>query len=103
MTIGAWAGRGAVPPERRCMDWRGELARLFRFGLVGLAATASYLVTAIALPLQSWSPIDPTEAALMASIISVTVSYFGHHRITFRQLGDHGFFLPRFVFVSVML
>ena len=39
----------------------------------------------------------------MASAISIAVSYAGHHRYTFERRGHHGFYLPRFIAVTVAL
>ena len=76
---------------------------LLVFGLVGVTATAIYFVVAIVL--YAIPPFDthPASAAFLASVASVLWSYAGHHRFTFRKVGSHHLYLPRFVAISIIL
>lgn len=88
----AWSAAPA-PVER--------ILKIVRFGIVGVAATATYLAVAIALP--ALGVASPAVAALVASGVSVFVSYFGHHTFTFARKGRHDFYLPRFLLQWIVL
>lgn len=88
----AWSAAPA-PVER--------ILKIVRFGIVGVAATATYLAVAIALP--ALGVASPAAAALVASGVSVFVSYFGHHTFTFARKGRHDFYLPRFLLQWIVL
>ena len=86
--------------------WRSNLwsnlARVGRFGIVGIASTLVYfiLTTVLGRP-----PIDmgSITANVLGVIVSLLVSYFGHHRFTFGVLGQHRHYLPRVLFVIATL
>ena len=88
----AWSAAPA-PVER--------ILKVVRFGIVGIAATATYLAVAILLP--AIGAASPATAALVASGVSVFVSYFGHHTFTFARKGRHDFYLPRFLLQWMVL
>lgn len=70
--------------------------------MVGIAATATYLVATLLL-LSPSLRVEPVLASALASGISTLVSYAGHHSYTFERTGDHGFYFPRFIAVTVSL
>lgn len=84
----------------KLIDFKRTIFSAARFGLVGILATAIYLIIAVILPEYS---ISPTLAAAIASIVSVGFSYLGHHSFTFSKSGLHEFYLPRFLIVSTLL
>lgn len=73
-----------------------------RFLVTGIAATATYFVATLLL-MASPTRFEPVVASAVASAISIAVSYAGHHRYTFERRGHHGFYLPRFIAVTVAL
>lgn len=73
----------------------GILGEVARFSGVGMLATATHYVTALAL--SRGLGLDPAWAALLGVNASAFVSYFGHGRFTFRRKLDHGSMLPRFI------
>lgn len=74
---------GADTPAQRL----AALARqITRFGLVGLAATATH-VLAFAVLMESFAGLQGSVANLMAFGLAVVVSYFGHARYTFPAQG----------------
>lgn len=81
----------------------GRLKQIVWFGVVGLLATGVYLAIAILLPELSAFAVSPTAGAVIASIVSVFVSYLGHHKFTFAKVGRHDFYLLRFICLSVVL
>ena len=80
-----------------------DFQRIIRFGIVGVGATAIYFLMAISLPGQTWVAISPTLASVLASILSIFASYFGHHKFTFAKTGQHAVFLPRFLLLAGIL
>ncbi|MGO9392529.1 GtrA family protein [Rhodoblastus sp.] len=81
----------------------GSLWQLVRFGIVGAVATSVYVFVAISLPALPSFSASPTVASSIASFVSVLVSYFGHHKVTFSKVGRHEFYLPRFLLSSTAL
>jgi putative flippase GtrA len=81
---------------------RESIARVARFGVIGLLATATYFLTTVALGNPPVS-MEPIAANTIGFILSVVVSYVGHHRFTFRMDGAHGYYFPRFISVTVVL
>lgn len=79
-----------------------DLKVLGRFGAVGVAATVSYF-SITALLGHPIAGFDPIVAHTLGVATSLIVSYWGHHRFTFRADGAHSFYLPRFVLVSAVL
>ena len=79
-----------------------NVARLGRFGIVGAAATFVYFAITAGLgrPPIEMEPIAANAVGVAASLL---VSYFGHHRYTFRALGNHERYLPRFLTVTAGL
>src|SRR5579872_1829212 len=79
-----------------------DATRGFRFGVVGVAATVTYLgfVNGLAVPL---GPLSAFHAHLVALSASIVVSYAGHHGYTFRRKGRHGFYFRRFAAITAML
>ena len=77
------------------------LARLVRFAIVGGFSTITFLlaqyvfVGLLALPVMA----GPT----LSFAISLAVSYFGHHAITFRRSGAHFRYGPKFVVVTALM
>ncbi len=79
-----------------------ELKRLFRFGGVGLAATAVHgLVYMAASSLtQLFSPL---QANTLAFLVAVGVSYLGHSNWTFKdRSGSAPYQLPKWLLLSVL-
>jgi putative flippase GtrA len=92
-----------VRRELRALPGDGRLPQIVWFGVVGLVATGVYLAIAISLPRLPAIAVSPTVGALVASIVSVFVSYLGHHKFTFAKIDRHEFYLPRFILSSVVL
>jgi putative flippase GtrA len=81
-------------------------ARVFEllvFGLVGASATVVYMSVAIMVYAIPPFAAHPASAAFVASVASVFWSYVGHHHFTFRRIGSHHVYLPRFVAIAVIL
>lgn len=70
-----------------------ELARIIRFGIVGVLATAVHVGTVMLLVENRWLP-DPLMANVVAFSCAVLVSFFGHSRWTFGQRRQD---LPQFL------
>jgi putative flippase GtrA len=70
--------------------------------LTGIASTATYFAVSLML-IAPPVMLDPVLASAGAFGISLVVSYLGHHRYTFEREGRHGFYLPRFITVTVLL
>lgn len=68
--------------------------RLFRFGLVGGAATLSYAALAL---LLHWAGLSPAPTSVTAYLIAGGVSYLGHKHLTFRSDRPHVVAAPRFL------
>ncbi|GGF48402.1 hypothetical protein GCM10011611_63530 [Aliidongia dinghuensis] len=75
--------------------------RLFRFGAVGVVATASYyLMMRLFMNLMA---IPLAQAHVAATILSLLVSYIGHHSVTFEAEGQHPYYFRRFCITSAIL
>ena len=74
---------------------------VFRFGLVGISATALY--AAIFWLLSSKFGSAPAVSAVVASVISIVASYTGHYYFTFRSTKSHYTSVLSFLVVSAML
>ena len=81
---------------------REQLAATSRFAVVGLVATGVYFGITAGLGSRVVG-MEPVTASTLGFLVSVLVSYLGHHRFTFRVSGRHGFYLPRFLFVTLSL
>jgi putative flippase GtrA len=68
-------------------------ARVLRFGIVGVAATAVHVGTVVVLVESGLQP-NPLLANLIAFSLAVFVSYFGHNLWTFRARERN---LPQFL------
>ena len=79
-----------------------NLARAFRFGVVGVIAAGVYLAVfnLVAAPI---GPLPGFAANLAALSVSILVSYFGHHAYTFRLAGEHVFHFTKFAIVTAIL
>lgn len=79
-----------------------DAAQAFRFGMVGVFATLTYLgiVNLLAVPV---GPLSPFHAHLVALSSSIGVSYAGHHAFTFARKGRHGFYARRFACITAAL
>ncbi len=70
-----------------------ELARIARFGAVGLLSTAIYMVLFALVTL--WLP--PVPASVLAYVLSAIVNFVMQSRFTFRQASVSGTSAARFV------
>ena len=77
-----------------------DIARLVRFGFVGIGATLLY--AAIAWMLTAGARIGATPASLLAYALAALFSYLGHKRFTFRSAASHTPEVPRFVAASAL-
>ncbi len=68
--------------------------RLFRFGMVGLLATATH--AAILWALVETVQMRPSIATVIGFLVAFNVSYFGHYYFTFRSTESHRRALPGF-------
>ncbi len=75
-----------------------ELARLIRFGLVGVAATLTHMAVAEAAHMLGGLSVVWASATGFAPAFGV--SYLGHARVTFRGRARHAHALPRFFLVA---
>lgn len=79
-----------------------DVARAFRFGLVGISATLIYLgiVNLVAVPI---GPLSPFHAHLLGLCGSIALSYAGHHAFTFARKGRHRVYFRRFATITAVL
>ncbi|MEP0313258.1 GtrA family protein [Hyphomonas sp.] len=73
---------------------RARVLEILRFGLVGLAGTAIYAAVAYCL---SWNEVPVLYAHIVASVVSLVVSYIGQKKFTFRVRGGHRRVGARFI------
>lgn len=78
----------------------GELGAIARFGLVGVAASLTYLGGSLALLTLGLTPYLANAAAFLASIAA---SYAGHYFFTYRSDDSHWRLGPRFLLVTAGL
>jgi putative flippase GtrA len=77
------------------------LAQLVRFAIVGGFSTIMFLlaqyvfVGLLALPVMA--------GTTLSFAVSLAVSYFGHHAITFQRSGAHFRYGPRFIVVTALM
>lgn len=77
------------------------LAKAFKFGLVGLGATAIHSLIVIALvQFVAW---DPVLATIPAFIIAFLFSYRLNHGWTFGAIGNHRHHFCRFAIVTLTI
>lgn len=79
---------------------KGEIGAIFRFGLVGVVATLTYL--GLSLLLLDWGLL-PQLVNLIAFLASIATSYLGHYFFTYRASGSHARLSSRFVTVNIAL
>jgi putative flippase GtrA len=81
----------------------GTLRSLVRqgavFGAVGVAATLTHVL--IALALEGWAGVAPLLANLIGYTSGIGVSYFGHARLTFGAPSRDGAQFARFLAVTL--
>ncbi len=91
-----------MPDKPLLLQQEVAIARqLFRFGIVGVVATASYYLTMRFFINLLGVPLP--QAHMMATILSLLVSYIGHHGVTFQAEGRHPYYFRRFCFTSAAL
>ncbi len=73
---------------------------VFRFGVVGVAATVLHVSIGLALHVI-WN-VPPFWANLIAFCMSFSVSYAGNHRWTFKSTATHGSSAPRFAIATAL-
>ena len=75
------AGRGPVAALVARLD-RTFVRRVGRYGCVGVAVSVFYSLAVIAC-VRGLHPITPTEASVIAFVLTLPVSYLAHGRVTF--------------------
>jgi putative flippase GtrA len=78
---------------------KGEIGAIFRFGLVGVVATLTYL--GLSLLLLDWG-LMPQLVNLIAFLAGTVTSYLGHYFFTYRASGSHVRLGARFVAVTIV-
>jgi putative flippase GtrA len=78
----------------------GTVARVLRYGVVGLAISLLYSLAVIAC-VQLLRPVSPTMASAIAFIITVPLAYLAHRRISFSDRPYDAFQPLRFVLSTV--
>ncbi len=81
--------------------WRHSklLAEWFRFAIVGIGATLTYLIASL---VANSVQLDAYWANLLGYLSSVAVSYFGHAHVTFQSSQPHRVQGPKFIVVSLV-
>jgi putative flippase GtrA len=79
-------------------ELRIEIARIARFGIVGILAAIVYAVVT-ALIVQTGLGL-PLVATVIGHLVAGTVSYLGHLYFSFAVVPDHRTFLYRFVLIT---
>ena len=74
--------------------------QLFRFLIIGIAATMTHI--AVALTLHEKVGLTAMISNFLAFTTAVLVSYLGNHRWTFSRQGRHDHYLPRFILVALI-
>src|SRR5688572_20981874 len=74
--------------------------RIFRFGIVGIAATAVYAVTTL-LAVEI-AGLRPVLASIVGQVAAAGVSYFGHAIYSFTVELDHRTYLWRFLIIAAL-
>ncbi len=75
------AGRGPAAALVARLD-RTFVRRVGRYGCVGVAVSVFYSLAVIAC-VRGLHPITPTEASVIAFVLTLPVSYLAHGRVTF--------------------
>jgi putative flippase GtrA len=97
MELGEMQAPPGVSARRRA--WFAEAARMLRFGVVGLTATATHYAVALALALGAGAPVQLAHVA--GFLAAVPVSFLGHYHWTFRSRAGLGRAARRFVAVAL--
>lgn len=79
-----------------------DTGRALRFGLVGIASSAVYLLL-FNLTAQPIGPLSALSAHVAALGCGIAVSYSGHHLYTFRRTGGHALYFSKFVITTAAL
>lgn len=86
----------ATAAVRACLAEHAELvARMVRFGIVGLVVTGSYAGTTYIC--VRWLGFNAVGAGLLGCAAAIVVSYLGQKYFTFRSDGAHRIELPKFL------
>ena len=88
------AGRGPASALAARLD-RTFVRRVGRYGCVGVAVSVFYSLIVIAF-VRGLHPITPTEASVIACVLTLPVSYLAHGRVTFADLPSDKFQPLRF-------
>lgn len=78
---------------------REAMGRLFRFGLVGGAASLTYAL--VAYGLLTYSALGTGLASSLAYVVAIPVSFVGQKYFTFRSDGRTMTELPKFLVIQV--
>ena len=76
------------------------LREVFRFGVVGVAASAAHIAVALLLIEHAGLPVLWANA--LAFSVALSISYLGNHRWTFRRTGAHERHFPRFLATALL-
>jgi putative flippase GtrA len=80
--------------------WTAEVARIARFGVIGVVATLVYL-GASSILFEIFC-LPAVTASVIGQAISALVSYFGHATYSFRVDSNHSFYLVRFLIILTL-
>jgi putative flippase GtrA len=85
---------------RKFSDLLSELARVVRFGIIGIAATFVYAATSLlSVELLALSPL---HASILGQLTATGVSYFGHSMFSFAVKKDHRTYFWRFLVIAAL-
>jgi putative flippase GtrA len=76
---------GGMPTKHWLLTSGHLLAKVIRFGLVGVLSGAIYAAVTIAL--VSWFDVSPIPASIAGYCVSVPASFLGHRGFSFRSGG----------------
>jgi len=89
----------SYPSRRQVLSHAGLLGQMSRFACVGIAATLTHVIVALA---ATWAfELAPLAANFLGFCVAVSVSYWGHLRITFRVPNPQRQHLYRFAVLSL--
>ena len=91
-------GDGERFPSDRWKPMKQTLEEMFRFGIVGVAATAVHVGMVVFL--VEVLGLAPIWANALGFLTALPVSYFGNFHWTFGAEGQHRRRVPRFVFTQ---
>ena len=78
----------------------GEAWQILRFGIVGIAASSTYLISSIVLLDLGFAPV---AVNLVAFAISLTLSYLGQYYFTYRAADAHRILSVRYAGSTALL